>query len=137
MIDEITRHLNSKSDKVELKAEKIELGLIDDFNKKLDGLKNMDKYLTKVYSSAYKVWADIIDLERRKSDSYNDLSDAVEDSESVIKEVSNEFEKVVKAAKELGINPTEIKGLTESVKLVENMEDNLNQSKQILPDLKK
>ena len=122
--------------KVELSSEEVELGLIDDFNKKADGLKNMDKYLTKVYSKAYKVWAEAIELEQDKKDSHSDLKDAVEDSETIIKELTKEFEKVVKAAKELGVNPKEIKGLSESIKVVENMEDNINQAKQILPDLK-
>ena len=35
MIDEITRHLNSKSDKVDLKAEKIELADVQSFIKKV------------------------------------------------------------------------------------------------------
>jgi uncharacterized protein with GYD domain len=76
-------------------------------------------------------------IEDEASDAYASLSNNTEDAESMVKELTKRFEKVVKAAKDLGVNPNDIKQLSEAVKVVENMEDNINQANQILPDLKK
>ena len=133
----ILKALQNRKIEVELKSEVIEFGLIDDFNNKLSGLKNMQKALSKSYSKGNKVWAEAIRIEQDKADAYNELSQDTSDSTDVINELTREFDKVVKAAKELGIDPKSIKGLNESIKIVESMEDDINQANQILPDLKK
>ena len=134
-MSEILKVLNRKS--VELKSEVVELGLIDDFNSYLDSVKNMDKVLQKTLSSADKVWREWNLIEDKKADAFASLSNNTEDAESMVKEIEKRFLKVASAAKELGVDPKSVKGINEALKIVENMEDNIRQSNQILPDLKK
>jgi ABC-type transporter Mla subunit MlaD len=128
--------LFSEPKKVELSAEKVELNMIGDFKSYLDAVENMDKVLQKTLSDADKTWRKLQTINQEAADAYAKLSNNTSDAESMVKEIEKKFQVVVKAAKSLGIDPNQIPELKKAVKIVENMEDNINQSNQILPDLK-
>jgi ABC-type transporter Mla subunit MlaD len=126
----------SKEENVELKAEKVELGSIDDLEKFTTALKNMDKVMQKTLSDSDKVWRKMQTIEQEATDAYAKLSNNTEDSEDMIKRATELFEQVVKDAKKLGVNPNDLPIMKTVIKIIENMEDNVNQANQILPDLK-
>jgi hypothetical protein len=65
MIDEITRALNSKSDKVDLKAEKIELTIVGDIDKGIkEALKELDS-VEKLKAKAKQPITDAISANRQ------------------------------------------------------------------------
>ena len=73
----------AKEEKTELKSEKVELGLIDDYNSLIDKANNARKSAATALSKLEKDWSNAI---------------------NILQEASLEGEKIEKAAKDLGIN---------------------------------
>ncbi len=110
MIDEITRALNGKSDNVELKAEKIELGIADDLEsavKNLNGTLDTGQKVvdasTRANSAIKKVEQDVKFYNKYAKMTYDDIGNAIKYVESL-------KSKAEKAAKDLGVNVEDIKG---------------------------
>ena len=94
MINEITRALNSKSDKVDLKAETIELGLIDDIEKKVEKLKTDKK--------------DVISMINQISQLKGKAKKALDAHISTYNSIRKETDKAKDIAVELGVGIKEI-----------------------------
>ena len=92
-----------------VKGEKVDLALIDDFNSQLDNLKTYDKVIGK-----------------KLDDAYDGAFTFVDEAEAEISKAEKIVEKLAASAKELGIDPKSIKGTTELVKVVANLEDTIN-----------
>ena len=87
MIDEITRHLNSKSDKVELKAENIELSMLDDIKKE---------------------YASIMSMVKKSEEAISKAKTSAVMGDSMINDFNSEVDKLEKLAKELGVSVKDI-----------------------------
>ena len=127
MIDEITRHLNSKSDKVDLKAEKIELGIADDIKKYADGttgIINIAKQWNTIIKATLKDYLKSETVYKKALEQYDlDVKDArktesntkasIKRHESTIKDSNKIIATAKKAAAELGVDYTAIAGVKE------------------------
>ena len=121
MIDEITRHLNSKSDKVELKAETIELGLAEDILKEISNAnKDIKNYLTSATS-----------ISSLASKAVSDGNSYVQSAVKIDKILTTMKSK----ATELGVKAEEIKGYKEASDLLVRYDPSAVQSK--VADFKK
>jgi len=108
------------------KTQKIQLGLVDDFNKKLDLLKDFDKFYAKnigklrnEYLKARGIAIDVKDL-------YQDAELNTKEAKEVIQEIDDIFGKLQKAVKDLGLNINDIQGVKEVGKVVANIEDDID-----------
>lgn len=126
-----------KLNKVELKSEKIELALIDDLNKSLDGLKSFDKVIAREGQKALSAYSNLQAEGAKLEEAYQDAFSFIDDAESEISKAEKVVENLAKTAKELGINPRDIKGTTELVKVVANLEDTINTLNKYESDFKK
>lgn len=124
-------------DKVELKSEKVELALIDDLNKSLDGLKSFDKVIAREGQKALSAYSNLQAEGGKLEEAYQDAFSFIDDAESEISKAEKVVENLAKTAKELGINPRDIKGTTEIVKVVANLEDTINTLNKYESDFKK
>jgi SMC interacting uncharacterized protein involved in chromosome segregation len=106
MIDEITRHLNSKSDKVELKAEKIEMGLVEDIAKLTSQAKVLGKNLNDSVNTADKLKKEL-ETEVSKVKKLYSEAEKFQTAEDKI------WEKAKKATADLGLTYSSIKGWKE------------------------
>jgi hypothetical protein len=96
MIDEITRALNSKSDKVDLKAEKIELTIVGDMKKEI--------------SNAEKELASVTTLKAKAKQPIEDAKTANRQAGIYANNTLKLVENFKAQAKELGIDvPAEVK----------------------------
>jgi len=112
-------------DKVELQSHKIELGLIDDLNKLLSRMKAIDSALAKSTQKAVNALSSFAKVKGDLKDSYQTAQLDREDAKDDIKLAVSIIEKISKQAKDLGINPNEIKGTKEVVSFTANIEDTI------------
>ena len=121
--EQILRALNKliRENKTELKAEKVELGDVDDLKKLVDKSKQMIKDIS---GFEKKIQSEQKTL-RKAVDNYNSIS---KNLDSMEKEKSPLYSKMVKlmdnikkASKELGINANSIDGMQEAIKIQEEM----------------
>lgn len=121
MIDEITRKLNGNSDKVDLKAEKIELGLAEDILKEISNAnKDIKNYLTSATS-----------ISSLASKAVSDGNSYVQSAVKIDKILTTMKSK----ATELGIKAEDIKGYKEASDLLVRYDPSAVQSK--VSDFKK
>ena len=127
MIDEITRVLNGKSDNVELKAEKIELGVVQDIEKLSSKLKSEIKSILSLQNEANK----------ERSNAFSVIRKAVEDAKKAQDRITGKFETfkistleaeilfglAKKSSKDLGIDYSEVKGVKELQKTVDTYDN--------------
>ena len=121
------KNLEAAKAKLELrKLEKVELGLIDDFQKKLSLLKDYDNFFSKRLGKLRNEYLKARGIALEVKDLYQDSKDDVGEAKDIIKETEVLVDKLVKAAKELGIDVKDIKGTKDVVKLVANIEDDID-----------
>ena len=104
MTPEVTKIGNKLFDKVKLASERIELALVDDFNKDYQKLNDV----------FFKAETNVVD--------YNELSNKIasdfNSAGAVLLSANKKFEDVLKSAKDLGIElPAQIKNQGEALKL--------------------
>jgi len=98
MIDEITRALNSKSDKVDLKAEKIELGLVED-------LKSLESEAKKLVSESNKDFNKALGMAKEIGGMIDAQTEVNKKAVGLEKIASSKWKEYQSKAKELGIDP--------------------------------
>lgn len=141
-VESIWAELSAKAQEVaqestELSEEvKVELSLIDDVQRISDTTVQLDNRFQKVYGEFYKQWQKTVTLGRELEDAYIEMNEYLEFYDEVERDVTRIAEKVGQQARELGIDPMDIKGVKEMLKAYENMEDNAIQAKQRLGDVK-
>ena len=113
--EQILKALNKliKENKTELKAEKIELGVIDDIEKIATQSSKYSKDVSSMVKEAKKV-APIMEKARKSVDKIQKQNiDNLNESDAMVKKLEK-YERVLKKqAKELGINPSDIPAFQE------------------------
>lgn len=122
MINEITKKLNGISNKVDLKAEKIELGVADDISKMTSDLnaeiQKMESALKSMEDANKAIIKANQDADKVESQSMK-VRDTAEKANS---KVANVLSKADSAANDLGVDPKSIKGYTALDKLYFDVE---------------
>ena len=135
----INKNVFSKLPKqeVELSSEKVELGLVDDLDGILKRMKAIDSQLMKSVQKLVNALSAFSKVQKELDDSYAqsqlDKEDAQSDLNSAVKVVTE----ISKKAKELGIDPKGIKGMSDVVSISENIEDTIAILDRNEPDAKK
>tara|TARA_R110002153_G_C12990267_1_gene463818 strand:+ start:103 stop:510 length:408 start_codon:yes stop_codon:yes gene_type:complete len=103
-------------DKVELKSEVVELGLVDEMKGALKYIANDNKKIQNQY--------DKLEAAIRKANDENQMLKAIAGGvDQNVKSYYKRIEDIKKAAKDLGVNPSEIKGFNDFVKEVKEIDD--------------
>lgn len=126
-----------KAQEVELSAEKVELGLVQDLDKLLSRMKAIDKALMKSVQEYVNQINEFSKVQSKLESSYNQSSLDSEDAEGDIKQAVDLVEKISKQAKDLGFDPKDIKGMSDVVRVTENLEDTIATFKRNESDAKK
>jgi hypothetical protein len=125
------------ADKTELAKHEVELGLVDDLAKLLARMKAVDSALMKSTQKAINSLSAFAKLQGDLKDSYANASLDSDDADKDIKEAIILIDKVAKQAKDLGLNPNDVKGTKDIVKITENLEDTINTLNKNEADIKK
>lgn len=124
-------------DKVELGKHEVELGLVEDLAKLLTRMKAIDGALMKSTQKAVNALGDFIKVKNQLNDGYVQATMDAEDAQEDIKLAVSLIEKIAKQAKELGLNPNDVKGTQEVVKITANLEDTIAILERNESDIKK
>tara|TARA_R100001510_G_C7488922_1_gene97613 strand:+ start:59 stop:505 length:447 start_codon:yes stop_codon:yes gene_type:complete len=108
------------------KTQKIQLGLVDDFNKKLDLLKDFDKFYAKNIGKLRNEYLKARGIAIEVKDLYQDAELNTKEAKEIIQEIDDIFGKLQKAVKDLGLNINDIQGVKEVSKVVANIEDDID-----------
>jgi len=108
------------------KTQKIQLGLVDDFNKKLDLLKDFDKFYAKNIGKLRNEYLKARGIAIEVKDLYQDAELNTKEAKEIIQEIDDIFGKLQKAVKDLGLNINDIQGVKEVGKVVANIEDDID-----------
>lgn len=119
-----------KKEEVELKAEKIELGLAEDFKSVLDSVNKMNtewdnaiKMLEQSDKQSKKLIKAVEDADKAYDKAVEAGSKLSGKSDKLVDRALNTIKKADKAAKDLGIKPSLISGYSELEKAVMKLED--------------
>ena len=124
-------------DKTELASHEVQLGLVDDVAKLLTRMKAIDGALMKSTQKAVNSLSAFAKVQGDLNDAYATASLDSEDAQNDIKEAVILIDKVAKQAKELGLNPNDVKGTQDIVKVTQNLEDTINTLNKNEADIKK
>ena len=125
------------ADKTELAKHEVELSLVDDLAKLLGRMKAIDSALMKSTQKALNSLTAFSKLQGDLQDAYANASLDSDDADKDIKEAIILIDKVAKQAKDLGLNPNDVKGTQDIVKITENLEDTINTLNKNESDIKK
>lgn len=89
----------------ENKVEKVELGVVQDFNKRASNFQQGQARTQAAISDCLRALNDFNDLQQEVKQSYRKAAGAVDSAEDAIKDIVNLAEKVARQAKELGVDP--------------------------------
>ena len=126
--------INSTTD---LSSHKIELGLVEDLAKLLNRMKAIDAALMKSTQKSVNSLSAFAKVQGDLQDAYATAQLDSEDAQNDIKEAIILIDKVAKQAKDLGLNPNDVKGTQDVVKITANLEDTINTLKKNESDIKK
>jgi hypothetical protein len=131
--------INKLSDKeaVKLGSQLVELGLVDDLAKLLVRMKAIDSALMKSVQKTVNNLSAFVKVQSDLSDGYMNAIADRDDAKSDIKEALILVEKISKQAKDLGLNPNDVKGTQDVVKITANIEDTINILNKNESDVKK
>ena len=122
--------------KTELANHKIELGLIDDFKKELDFLKQGQKTINASTQEFVNQLNNFSVLQGKLADSFNKSEDYKDQLKADIDVIVKLVDKISIQAKELGLDPKTVIG-NEVVKIVADVEDTINIIEKNSSDVKK
>ena len=111
---------------VELSKVEVELSIVDDISKILKRLQSVNSALSKSAQSSLNLLSDFASVQGKLQTASNKAEDDITDARQDFKEATSIIDKASKMAKELGLNPQDIKGATEVVKYVEHMEGTIS-----------
>ena len=139
MINNILKKIEKANEvqKVELEKHEVELALVDDLNKLVVRMKAIDGALMKSVQKTISALTSFSKIQGDLSDGYLTAIADRDDANADIKEALFLIDKISKQAKDLGINPNEIKGTKEIVDLTANIEDTINSLNKNESDVKK
>jgi hypothetical protein len=122
--------------KTELANHKVELGLIDDFKKELDFLKQGQKTINASTQEFVNQLNNFSVLQGKLADSFNKSEDYKDQLKADIDVIVKLVDKISIQAKELGLDPKTVIG-NEVVKIVADVEDTINIIEKNSSDVKK
>jgi len=111
-----------KEKKTELASHKVELALVDELNGFVGAL---EKALTQIKSNSSKLSKNLRDIENLTSDlkvNYNTANKNKQAVNQALKSSEILSKQIVKQAKDLGINPREIKNVDKLISLISEVE---------------
>ena len=121
-IERIFKHLNEE--KVELKAEKIELSAIDDLKKAIneaERIKDLQEDGFKFYDKAEQEFKEYL---KRHTDAIGVINSSKKQFNKTTNLLNDATAKIGNTAKELGFNPSSIKEYVAGLKLLGELRDN-------------
>ena len=125
MSNDIMSKIAKLSNRVELSAEKIELGLVQDIEKqvaKLNGaISNIKKEEAKIGGITKKALEDISKIENKASADLEKSRDVLDNNLDSIDQAVAIANKAEAAAKDLGVDVKDIKGIAELIKTAEDL----------------
>lgn len=124
-------------DKVELGKHEVELGLVEDLAKLVTRMKAIDGALSKSTQKAVNALGDFAKVQGQLNDGYAQATLDSEDAQEDIKLAVALIQKISKQAKDLGLNPNDVKGTQDVVKITANLEDTIAILKRNESDIKK
>jgi septal ring factor EnvC (AmiA/AmiB activator) len=113
-------------EKVELKSEKIELGLVDDLKKLNTEAEKISKSVNKDSNDLSKLFQELRDLSDRFNKINNRRSDDIKKGKSTFKELNSLLDETQKQAKELGVAPRDIPNFSKSSKISNDLRASVN-----------
>ena len=114
------------TEKVELAKHEVELALVDDLNKLVVRMKAIDGALMKSVQKTVNNLSSFAKVQNDLKDGYMTALADRDDADSYIKEALILVDKIAKQARELGLNPNDVKGIKEVVDFTANIEDTIN-----------
>ena len=114
------------TEKVELAKHEVELALVDDLNKLVVRMKAIDGALMKSVQKTVNNLSSYAKVQNDLKDGYMTAIADRDDADSYIKEALILVDKIAKQARELGLNPNDVKGIKEVVDFTANIEDTIN-----------
>jgi hypothetical protein len=114
------------TEKVELAKHEVELALVDDLNKLVVRMKAIDGALMKSVQKTVNNLSSFAKVQNDLKDGYMTAIADRDDADSYIKEALILVDKIAKQARELGLNPNDVKGIKEVVDFTANIEDTIN-----------
>jgi len=100
------------------KVERVELGLVDDLNISINSLKSNDAIIKEVYANMRKIESQMSSLLPKAAKSGKVANEVLKSTLKKIELAEKKVAQVIKAAKELGVNPNEIKEIKEVEKFI-------------------
>lgn len=137
ILDKINKADEIQTKKTELGKHEVNLALVEDLAKLLTRMKAIDSALAKSTQKSLNSLGGFAKVQADLADAYSTAELDVEDAQKDIKEAVVLIDKVAKQAKELGLNPYDVKGASEIVKITENIEDTINTLKKNESDIVK
>jgi hypothetical protein len=129
--------MERNAEEIQLASHKVELGLVEDLAKLLTRMKAIDGALMKSTQKAVNALGDFVKVKNQLNDGYVQATMDAEDAQEDIKLAVALIEKIAKQAKELGLNPNDVKGTQEVVKITANLEDTIAILERNESDIKK
>jgi hypothetical protein len=129
-------NITSKLFKTNLATHNVELGLIDDFKKELDFLKQGQKTINASTQAFVNELNNFSALQGKLADSFNKSDDYKDQLKSDINTIVAIVDKISIQAKELGLDPKTVIG-NDVVKIVADIEDTINIIERNSSDVKK
>jgi|TARA_B100000035_G_C20921614_1_gene518753 hypothetical protein len=134
-IERVFEVLNKE--KAELKAEKVELGVVQDFNKVASRITSNNKTLNKAAQEFVNELSNFAVLQRKLEDSFLKAEDYAEQIQEDIDLINKIADDIAKTAKELGIKPKDTGIDLNVLKAIDDVEDTINTIKKNSSDAKK
>jgi hypothetical protein len=129
--------MERNAEEIQLASHKVELGLVEDLAKLLTRMRAIDGALMKSTQKAVNALGDFIKVKNQLKDGYVQASMDAEDAQEDIKLAVSLIEKIAKQAKDLGLNPNDVKGTQDVVKITANLEDTIAILERNESDIKK
>lgn len=126
-----------QEDKVELASGRVELGLVEDLAKLVTRMKAIDGALSKSTQKSVNALGEFAKVQGQLNDGYAQATMDAEDAQEDIKLAVALIDKISKQAKDLGLNPNDVKGTQDVVKITANLEDTIAILKRNESDIKK
>lgn len=124
-------------DKIELGKHEVELGLVEDLAKLVTRMKAIDAALSKSTQKSVNALGEFAKVQGQLNDGYAQATMDAEDAQEDIKLAVALIDKISKQAKDLGLNPNDVKGTQDVVKITANLEDTIAILKRNESDIKK
>lgn len=127
----------SQEDKTELKTEKVELGIVQDFNKIASRLKSGNSTLNKAAQNFVDDLSNFGKLRNKLDSSFGRAETFANQIEDDLKEIQDKADEIAVKAKELGVAPKDLGIDISIVKNIDDIEDTIKSIRRNSSDAKK